>query len=126
MKLVNGNLAQIILFIQCKFIFQLMSDMYIFNISRISNYGTASTDSAAYILGGFIGQTYPSWRTSTIAQFQNNAWQKIGDLKEIKSDSSAILFHGEYFIIGGSSQYSNGRLVNRLKIICKFSDSFLK
>ena len=108
----NGNLVKIILFIQCKFIFQLMSDMYIFNISRISNYGTASTDSAAYILGGFIGQTYPSWRTSTIAQFQNNAWQKIGDLKEIKSDSSAILFHGEYLIIGGNSQYSNGRLVN--------------
>ena len=46
-------------------------------IFRISNYGTASTDSAAYILGGWIGKRYDDWRTSTIAQFQNNEWKKM-------------------------------------------------
>ena len=82
-------------------------------IFRISSYGTASTDSAAYILGGFIGDGYSSLtRISTIAKFQNNEWQKIGDLKEIKSDTSAILHDGEYLIIGGDYQYTSGRLVN--------------
>ena len=78
-------------------------------IFRISNYGKASTDFAAYILGGFIGPTYPNWRTSTIAQFQNNEWRKIGDLREVKSDTYAILHDGEYWIIGGDSNYASGR-----------------
>ena len=81
---------------------------YISKILRISNYGTASTDSAAYILGGFLGAI----KTSIIAQFQNNEWQRIGDLKEIKSDPSAILNDGEYLIIGGDGQKTRGRLVN--------------
>ena len=75
------------------------------NVFRISSYGTASTDSAAYILGGWIGQTYTTWRTSTVAQFQYNQWRKIGDLKEDKSDSSAISHNAEYLIIGGGSGY---------------------
>ena len=81
-------------------------------IFRISNYGTTSTDSTAYILGGYIGKTYDIWRTSTIARFQNNEWIKIGDLKEVKSDISAILHNGEYLIIGGEAQKRGGRLVN--------------
>ena len=75
---------------------------------RISNYGTASTDSAAYILGGYFGTK----KNSIIAQFQNNEWQKIGDLKEIKSDLSAILHDGAYLIIGGDAHEKSGRLVN--------------
>ena len=84
--------------------------IYLFCISqilRISNYGTASTDSAAYILGGIYLKLIE--RTSTIAQFQNNKWQKIGELKEIKSDPSAILYDGEYLIIGGDARYTIGR-----------------
>ena len=76
---------------------------------RISNYGTASTDSAAYILGGYFARAE---RTSTIAQFQNDEWQKIGELNEVKSDSSAILHNGEYLIIGGDRNYATERLVN--------------
>ena len=78
-------------------------------ILRISNYGTTSTDSAAYLLGGYY-YLEGHKRTSTIAQFQNNEWQKIGDLNEIKSDSSAILHDGEYLIVGGDGQ-SGGRFV---------------
>ena len=88
--------------------------LYLLNIIlnlRISNYATASTDLAAYILGGFY-YLGGNKRTSTIAQFQNNEWQKIGDLKEAKSDFSAIFYHGEFLIIGGDPFYERGRLVN--------------
>ena len=81
---------------------------YISEILRIVNYGTASTDSAAYIIGGYGGDG----RISTIAQFQNNEWQKIGDLKEVKSDTSAIVHNGEYLIVGGDPNSYSGRLVN--------------
>ena len=77
-------------------------------ILRIANYGTASTDSAAYILGGYY-YLDGHQRTSTIAQFQNDKWQKIGELKEIKSHPSAILYDGEYLIIGGDAHYTSGR-----------------
>ena len=77
-------------------------------IFRISNYGTASTDSAAYILGGYY-YLNGNKRTSTIAQFQNNQWSKIGDLREAKSSSSAILNNEEYLIIGGGTRSKSGR-----------------
>ena len=86
--------------------------MLYFSILRIANYGTASTDSAAYILGGYyyLGIShYLDYRTSIIAQFQNNEWLKIGYLNEVKSDLSAILHGGEYLIIGGDTQASIGR-----------------
>ena len=77
---------------------------------RIYGYATASTDSAAYIIGGYVGGSY----ISTIAQFKNNQWLKIGDLKEGKSSLSAIFHDGEYLIVGGSDY---GRLVNLFEII---------
>ena len=91
------------------FIVRLFLDLScISKILRISNYGTASTDSAAYILGGFT-KGIRRYRTSIIAQFQNNEWQKIGNLKEVKSDPSSILHDGEYLIIGGEANYPTGR-----------------
>ena len=86
----------------------------VFNLSciskilRISYYGTASTNSAAYILGGYY-YLNGDQRTSTIAQFQNNQWSKIGDLREAKSSSSAILNNEEYLIIGGGTSSKSGR-----------------
>ena len=66
-------------------------------VLRISNYATASTDSAAYIIGGWSGSgTY-----STIAEFKNNQWRKIGELNEPKAVTSAIFHNGEYMIVGG-------------------------
>ena len=79
---------------------------FIFKILRISHYATASTDSAAYIIGGFY--------KSTIAQFKNNKWLKIGDLNEGKDSLSAIFHDGEYLIVGGDNY---GRLVYLFKII---------
>ena len=80
-------------------------------ILRIAGYGTASTDSAAFILGGayYLGEPKA---TSTIARFQNDKWEKIGELREAKYGSSAILFDGEYLILGGGYPFKNQRLVN--------------
>ena len=93
------------------FLFNVSLFLNLFCISkifRISGYGTVSSDSAAYILGGYY-YLDGNQRTSTIAQFQNNEWIKIGDLKEVKSDISAILHNGEYLIIGGNAQTKFGR-----------------
>ena len=78
---------------------------------RIYGYATASTDSAAYIIGGYDD----NWNEIlTIAQFKNNQWLKIGDLKEIKGSLSAICHDGEYLIVGGDTI---GRLVKLVEII---------
>ena len=71
---------------------------------RIYAYATASTDSAAYIIGGYDG--YGSY-VSTIAEYKNNQWRKFGDLTKPKDSSSAILYNGEYIIVGGG--VSSGR-----------------
>ena len=70
---------------------------------RIYGYATASTDSAAYIIGG-VGDGYET--VSTIAEYKNNKWRKFGDLTKKRYDSSAIFFNGEYIIVGG---YTSGR-----------------
>ena len=72
---------------------------------RIYNYATASTDSAAYIIGGY------KWRenVSTIAQFKNNRWRKIGNLNEPKDSLSAIFNNGEYIVVGGIVKWFGGR-----------------
>ena len=61
-------------------------------------YATASTDSAAYIIGGH-GTGYQS--VSTIAEYKNNKWRKFGDLSKARRGSSAIFHNGEYIIVGG-------------------------
>ena len=71
---------------------------------RISNYATASTDSAAYIIGGWNAGGY----VSTIAEFKNNRWRKIGYLNEPKDSLSAIFNNGEYILVGGDVK-SGGR-----------------
>ena len=64
---------------------------------RIYKYATASTDSAAYIIGGYDGDDY----VSTIAQYKNNKWRRIGNLNEPKSGPSVIFNNGEYIVVGG-------------------------
>ena len=64
---------------------------------RIYRYATASTDSAAYIIGGWNG----SYKVSIIAEYKNNKWRKIGNLNEPKSGLSAIFNNGEHIVVGG-------------------------
>ena len=77
---------------------------------RIYGYATASTDSAAYIIGGHYRGLI-----STIAQYKNNKWLKIGDLNEKTYALSAIFHNGEHFIVGGWTD--SGRLVHLFQII---------
>ena len=72
---------------------------------RISNYATASTNTAAYIIGGHDG----SKPVSTIAEFKNNQWRDSGTLNEPKSSPSAIFNDGEYMVVGGLLESSSGR-----------------
>ena len=68
---------------------------------RIYNYATASTDSAAYIIGGYNSGEY----VSTIAEYKNNKWREIGNLNEPKDSLSAIFNNGEYIFVGGNVNY---------------------
>ena len=72
---------------------------------RISHYATASTNTAAYVIGGFDG----SKQVSTIAEFTNNQWKDTGNLNEPKNSPSTILYDGEYIVIGGYLGSSSGR-----------------
>ena len=67
---------------------------------RISNYATASTDSAAYIIGGY-GGCIGVEKVSTIAEYKNNKWRKIGNLNEPKTHLSAIFNNEEHIVLGG-------------------------
>ena len=69
---------------------------------RISNYATASTNTAAYIIGGFGSKP-----VSTIAEFPNGQWRDTGNLNEPKSSLSSIFYGGQYMVVGGYE--SSGR-----------------
>ena len=73
---------------------------------RITNYATASTDSAAYIIGGYLENRDS---VTDIAEFKNGKWRKIGNLNEPKRDLSAILYNGEYMLVGGYLKSLSGR-----------------
>ena len=89
----NGNRDQIIHFIQSK----LFVEFSVYNkLLRIYRYATASTDTTAYIIGG-----YSEERVSTIAEYKNNKWRAIGNLNEPKYRLSAIFNNGEYIVVGG-------------------------
>ena len=65
-------------------------------------YATASTDSAAYIIGGAsmmgdVGSPY----ITTIAEYKNNKWRKFGDLTNKKFCFSSIFLHEKYIFVGG-------------------------
>ena len=91
----NGNPDQIIHFIHRKLFSE--RPVYTNYCIRISNYATASIDSAAYIIGGYDG----SGIVSTIAEYKNNRWKAIGNLHEVKQSLSAIPNKGEYIVVGG-------------------------
>ena len=69
---------------------------------RINAYATASTDSAAYIIGGIKTNSFSFRRViSTIAEYKNNLWRTIGNLNEPKYKLSAISHNGGYMVVGG-------------------------
>ena len=69
-------------------------------LSRISEYAVASTESAAFIIGG-----YESGSTvyDTIAKFQENQWTRYGSLKASRRLHGSITSGDLSMIIGGDS-----------------------
>ena len=72
----------------------------------ISAYATASTKTAAYIIGGFehaIGVSGSAMRT--VAKYENDTWTKLGGptggLTSTRYGHNAIWAEDELFIIGG-------------------------
>ena len=68
--------------------------------SYIYGYSTASTDDAAFIIGGY--DVY-----DTIAEFRDNKWRNLGSLTKGRYYHGSITVGQETMIIGGYSSDSS-------------------
>ena len=67
-------------------------------ILRISHYATSSTKNSVYIIGGYInGPT----NTPIIAQYKNDEWHNVGNLKQTRHGHGAITYGSLTMVIGG-------------------------
>ena len=66
-------------------------------LRRVYVYSTAATDEAAYILGGY----QDSMHSSTIAEFKNDQWRKLGDLRQGRHFHGSISIGHQTMIVGG-------------------------
>ena len=67
-------------------------------ILRISYYATSSTENSVYIIGGYIAS--PS-STPIIAEYQNDEWHNVGNLKQARIGHGAITSGSLTMVIGG-------------------------
>ena len=70
-------------------------------LSRINSYSVASTDDAAYFIGGEMGAG--NERIDIIAQFKNDAWSIHGKLKKARKSHASIWFGDAIMIFGGET-----------------------
>ena len=68
---------------------------------QISQYSVASTDDAAFIIGGYDTGTDANSVYDTVAKFQDNQWSKYGSLNQSRKLQGSITFDGETMILGG-------------------------
>ena len=62
--------------------------------SRISQYSTANTPDAAYIIGGYYTQ-------NLVAEFRNDQWAKLDDLNKGRYRHGSITIGAQTMIVGG-------------------------
>ena len=67
----------------------------------IFGYSTASTEDAAFIIGGDDGSAW-----STVAEFRNNQWKKLNSLTRGRAYHGSITVGQETMIIGGYAKNS--------------------
>ena len=72
----------------------------IFISRNIFGYSTASTDNAAYIIGGIDYNV----DIDRIAEFRNNQWLNLGSLAQGRHYHGSITIDQETMIIGGYTQ----------------------
>ena len=62
--------------------------------SRISQYSTANTPDAAYIIGGY-------YTKNLVAEFRNDQWTQLDDLNKERSYHGSITVGAQTMIVGG-------------------------
>ena len=67
----------------------------------VCEYSTAATDEAAYIIGGYQGNGGYYSYSPTIAEFKNDQWRKLGDLKTGRDRHGSISIGHQTMIVGG-------------------------
>ena len=72
-------------------------------LSYISDYSTAHTDDAIYIIGGVTGES-----RSTVAQYKNDQWQKLSNLQRGRHLHGSIKIADQIVIIGGLGRNEYG------------------
>ena len=68
-------------------------------LRRYSEYSVASTNQAAFFIGGYDGSS----RLSTIAKYENDNWSLHGNLKRRRSVHASITYGTETIVIGGNT-----------------------
>ena len=79
-----------------------IGSLFIAILSQISSYSVASTNDAAFVIGGYTGSS----TLDVIAQFKDNAWSLYGNLQKPRSSQASITSGDMTMIIGGNA--SNG------------------
>ena len=64
----------------------------------MSHYSVASTNEAAFVIGGYDGSS----NLDVIAQFKDNEWSLYGNLKKGRSVHGSITFGDKTMVIGGN------------------------
>ena len=67
--------------------------------SQISHYSATQTSDAVYIIGG-------SSTLNIVAEFKENIWRRLADLKQGRSRHGSITVGRQTMIIGGNENYS--------------------
>ena len=66
-------------------------------LRKIHWYSSTATEEAAYIIGGSQGSDY----STTIAEFKNGQWRKLGDLTQGRRAHGSISTDRQTMIVGG-------------------------
>ena len=78
--------------------------------SQIAYYTTASTDFAAYIIGGLQLHGDQQTLSTTVAEFSQLAsepvgsWKYRGDTLRVRTNARAIQINDQTFVIGGQTE----------------------
>ena len=73
---------------------------------RISYYATASSKESVYIIGGNTAVGSENYSTTIIAEYKNDEWYNVGNLKQSRYAHGAITSGALTMIIGGNQQNS--------------------
>ena len=63
----------------------------------VSYYSTAATSDTAYLIGGYQDASY----STTIAEFKNNQWRKLGNLNQGRRHHGSISVGSRTMVVGG-------------------------